>query len=86
MTVVITTFPFLLSQSLDIFAATRHMDSLSETKGVCSLVQELARFKQQWRFSLTRQHDLVIVSGERGGGGGGGGGGVGGGGGGERDE
>ena len=69
----------LLSQSLDIFEATRHMDSLSETKAVCSLVQELVRFKQQWRFSLTDQHDLVIVSQERGGGGGGSNGGWGGG-------
>ena len=50
----------IILQALDIFETTRDLQSLEETRSVCHFIQHLARYKQQWKFSLLSFHDMII--------------------------
>lgn len=51
----------MFSKVLDIFIATRFMESLEETESVCQFFQVLVEYRSQWRTVLLQQHNITIV-------------------------
>ena len=51
-----------VSQCLDIYPATRHLQATTETKVVSQFIQQLVYYKEQWMFGLINQHNCIIVS------------------------
>ncbi|XP_019851271.1 PREDICTED: nucleoporin NUP188 homolog [Amphimedon queenslandica] len=49
-----------LAWVLDIYIATRFMESLEETESVCQFFQVLVEYRSQWRTVLLQQHNITI--------------------------